>query len=227
VKAYLERMEIMKIGGISHNSNYNARGYLKNVHSKTTGENPAFALKNNVPQTNSNKDADMMELYFEGQARSLSQKQKLSVQDQTSGVVLQSGESDQDIALSDEQIQYLKNKYDLSNLMPDEQRMLMEDLYEMGFITKEEAAAPFVRTETQEELDLLNSMQIKFGAVWDYNGLALDGKESYFDSLTKRVNLELELLGHMKSLSNERKEEIRSHIQSEQKILEILKQLMS
>lgn len=216
----------MNIGGISHSGNYNAKTYLKSV-SSSTNATKVFALEKNAPQTNSNdKDEDILGLYFEGKASSLCQKQKLSVQNQTSNIASRDIASNQDVALTDEQIQYLKNKYDLSNLTSDEQWMLTADLSEMGFITKEEATSPFVRTETQDELDLLNSMQIKSGAAWDYSGLNLDGKESFFDSLTKQVNLELELLDHMKS-SNERKEEIRSHIQSEQKILKILKQLIS
>jgi len=216
----------MSIRGISHNSSYDVKGHLKNVRSNSAKENSAFALKSNAPQINSNhRDADMMELYYEGQSSGLSQKQRLSVEGQTSGIASQNRTSDQAIALTDEQIQYLKNKYDLSNLTPDDQRMLLKDLNEMGLITKEEALSPFVRTETQEELDLLNSMQIKYGANWNYSELGLDDKESFFDSLTRKINLELELLDYMESLSNERKEEIRSHIQSEQKILKTLSQL--
>jgi hypothetical protein len=100
-----------------------------------------------------------------------------------------------DILLSNDQVQELKEKYNIKYMTCDEEETLLQDLNKMGVLTNEDCAA-FVIS---------------------------DG--NIFDSLTKQVSSDINLLYKM-AIAGRYSDSHIEHIRSQQKILDVLEQLL-
>jgi hypothetical protein len=101
-----------------------------------------------------------------------------------------------DYALSDDELDQLRGKYNLQNMTFEEEEQFMQDLNEMGILSKEDC-----------------------GSFTKVAG-------NIFDALTRQVSADINLLYQMAIAGRYSSLHI-EHIRSQQKLLDVLEQLMA